>query len=737
MLTCRWPALLLGLALLSGGTAFGGGADDPKANQSVQALAKQAKPSIAVVTVTGRDGKERGLGTGFVVRADGLIATNLHVIGEARPITVQLAGKQYSVTAVHASDRPLDLAILQIDARGLPALELADSDKAEDGQAVVVLGHPEGLKHSVVGGVVSGRQKIDGQNMLQLAIPIEAGNSGGPVLDGQGRVLGVVTLRSQVTANLGFAVPVNALKGLLARPNPITIERWVTIGTLNPEEWTTVFAGRWRQRNGTILVDGPGTGFAGRALCLSKRESPAVPFEVAALVRLEDEAGAAGLAFYADGKDRHYGFYPSNGNLRLTRFEGPDVYSWKVLHNAPSPHYKPGEWNFLKVRVEKDRILCYVNDQLVVESKDQGLTSGAVGLCKFRDSRAEFKHFAVGKEVPALMPSAEVVARVVKAASGINLTGAPRREVVEALLPDATAAMGILRAKAKKLEQEAAQLRRLAEAVHQERVLAELAKVVAGPDEKIDLIDACLLVARLDNEELDVAAYRKQVERIAQELLAKLPREASARDKLTALTRDLFQERGFHGSRSDFYHRANSHLNEVLDDREGLPITLGILYLELARRLGLQVDGVGLPVRFMVLYRPGKGPGVWIDVFDGGQELTGKQVMQKVRDLTGEEPKKGDFVPLTKRAILVRLLNNLTVVAQKEGDARGFLRYYDALVLLQPEDVEVRLTRAAARYRTGDQAGTLADIDWLMESGLPGVNRERLLELRGILNKGN
>ena len=80
-----------------------------------------------------------------------------------------------------------------------------------------------GLGVSVVAGVISGKRDMDGVSMLQLAIPIEQGNSGGPVLDPQGRVLGIVTMKSLVTANLGFAVPVNALKQIHERPNPITM----------------------------------------------------------------------------------------------------------------------------------------------------------------------------------------------------------------------------------------------------------------------------------------------------------------------------------------------------------------------------------------------------------------------------------------------------------------------------------------------------------------------------------
>ncbi len=80
-----------------------------------------------------------------------------------------------------------------------------------------------------------------------------------------------------------------------------------------------------------------GMGFGGRSLCLSTAEAPEPPFEVAVSVKLDDEAGAAGLVFAADGGDKHYGFYPSAGKLRLTRFDGPDVLTWTILSDEPSP----------------------------------------------------------------------------------------------------------------------------------------------------------------------------------------------------------------------------------------------------------------------------------------------------------------------------------------------------------------------------------------------------------------
>ncbi len=178
------------------------------------------------------------------------------------------------MTAIHASDRKLDLAILRIDAKGLTPLELGDSTTLKDGQAVVAMGNPQGLRHSVVAGVVSGQRDIEGRPMIQVAIPIEPGNSGGPLLDMHGRVHGILTIKSLVTANLGFAVAINTLKPLLKKPNPVPMSAWLTIGALDGEEWQPKLGGQWRQRAGRIIAEGMGAGFGGRSLCLSRRDLP-------------------------------------------------------------------------------------------------------------------------------------------------------------------------------------------------------------------------------------------------------------------------------------------------------------------------------------------------------------------------------------------------------------------------------------------------------------------------------
>jgi len=189
---------------------------------TVESLTATARDSIVVITQFGREGRDDGVGAGFVISADGLVATSLHVIGEARSIRVRLRdGRSVEVTEVYASDRKLDLAIVRVNATQLRPLQLGDSDTLKQGAQVLAIGNPLGLEHSVVQGVLSARREMEGVEMLQLAIPIEPGNSGGPLLDMKGRVHGILTLKSAMTPNLGFAMPVNALKPLLQKPNPV------------------------------------------------------------------------------------------------------------------------------------------------------------------------------------------------------------------------------------------------------------------------------------------------------------------------------------------------------------------------------------------------------------------------------------------------------------------------------------------------------------------------------------
>lgn len=695
---------------------FGEVPSPPDTDKSVEELAAAAKKSVVVVTFRGRDGEQQGLGTGFIIDAKGLIATNLHVIGEARPISVRLAdGREFDVTSIHASEKSQDLAILKIDAADLPTLPLGNSDELQEGQSVVAIGNPLGLEHSVVAGVLSGRREIDGRNMLQVAIPIERGNSGGPLLDRQGRVHGLLTMKSLKTENLGFAVPVNALKPLIEKPNPISISRWLTIGVLHPDDWTVLPGSRWRQRAGKILVDGRGQGIGGRAICLSTAPTPEVPYEIAVRVKFGPEDGAAGLVFHADGGDKHYGFYPSNGELRLSRFDGNDVYAWQVLQQVRSPHLKADGWNMLKVRVEADRFVCFLNGQQVMESKDSTYKAGKAGLCKFRHTEAEFQDFQIGKELLLTTPQENLSDDVRQLLTTLPLNKAAPSDLLERLSTDPLVQAVGLAAEARRLEQQAKRIRDLAADIHRSRTLAEFAKTVNSPQADINLLRAGLLIAKLDNPDVDVAVYEREIERFVKRIESKLPENPSEPDKLAALHRVMFEDEGFHGSRTDYHNPSNSYLNEVIEDREGLPIALSVLYMELGRRLGLKIEGVGLPGHFVARFVPKEGESQLVDVFEQGKQMTLEEAKEKVASLNGA-PWQDEFLAAQPpKAILNRMLRNLFGVARDHRRAEDMYRYAETMLILDPDSSNDRFVRAVLAFQTDRLEQAERDVQWLLE----------------------
>lgn len=664
---------------------------------SVESVAAAARRSVVTLRQADRADGDGGVGTGFVV-GEGKIATNFHVIGQGRAVQIEWPGGAVTeATAIHAWDRGMDLAVVEGPLpegktwADFPALPLAaESPLLADGSTVLALGAPQGLTASVAQGVLSARRPIGdfpGVNMLQIAMPIEPGNSGGPVMDLDGRVHGVVTLRSQRTANLGFALPVSALSVLLARPNPVPMARWQTIGALDPTLW---HAGpgtgvRWSQRAGELRADGRGHGFGGRALLLSTAPVPSLPYELGVRVRLGDETGAAGLVFGADGADRHYGFYPTNGSLRLVRFDGPDVFSWTILADVRSEHYQPGEWNDLRVRVEADKLSCFLNGELVIESSDTAWRDGRAGLAQFRETRPAFRRFRVGSDLTP--PAAEV-----------------EHDRYER--------------EARRMEESAARFRRLAANTHQAAIERELHAALALPESA--LLRGSLLLARLDMPELEIESYATRIRRLSEEFAASCgpdPTALAPADRLARLNDFFFRENGFHGARFDYGNRANSRLPEVLDDREGIPIMLCTLYMEIGRGVGLDLVGLPRAGHFVVGLRTAlDAPPRVIDVFEGG--------------LTLDEPETAALPPASPLDMIFRMVNNLQSFALQQDDRAAALRYASVAVSLDPDDARLRLARAALALDQRETALAAHDLDRLDATPLSPQEQALLDRLR-------
>ena len=176
--------------------------------ETVIRVARTASPAVVSVSRSG------GSGSGVILRSEGIIVTNAHVVGNARRVEVRTADGRTFAGDVLGRDEEVDIAVVRIEARGLPAAPTANSDRLEVGQMAIAIGNPLGLERTVTRGVVSAVNRSPGgigisAGLIQTDAAINPGNSGGPLLDSSGRVMGINTVILAGTTGLGFAVPIN------------------------------------------------------------------------------------------------------------------------------------------------------------------------------------------------------------------------------------------------------------------------------------------------------------------------------------------------------------------------------------------------------------------------------------------------------------------------------------------------------------------------------------------------
>jgi len=198
------------------------------ASVNVSALIATAEPAVVAITTDGGPGSgSGGAGTGFVISPDGIIATNNHVVAGATKISVAFSSGVTKPAKLVGRDASADLAVVRVDGTNLPALALGDSDAVKVGDEVVAIGNALALEGglTVTRGIISGTDRnVDTQEgstlvgMLQTDAAINFGNSGGPLLDVHGRVIGINTAIADPTQaqNIGFAIPISRAKPIIA-----------------------------------------------------------------------------------------------------------------------------------------------------------------------------------------------------------------------------------------------------------------------------------------------------------------------------------------------------------------------------------------------------------------------------------------------------------------------------------------------------------------------------------------
>jgi len=239
--------------------------------------------------------------------------------------------------------------------------------------------------------------------------------------------------------------------------------------------------------------------------------------------------------------------------------------------------------------------------------------------------------------------------------------------------------------------------------------LAEFARAVERPDEQIELARAALLIAAAERPDLGVDAYLGRLAALA-ETAEPVRRAGDDLGRLHRLREHLFEELGFAGDRDNYFDPRNSHLNEVLNRRLGIPITLSLVLIEVGRLLGLEMEGIGLPGHFITGARVA-GEQVLLDPFNRGALLTAESCRELVSQALGRPVRlqPEHFAPVSNRQFLIRMLANLKGVYWRQEAWDKVVRVIDRLLLLNPTAAGERRDRGAAWSNLGRLERGVAD----------------------------
>jgi regulator of sirC expression with transglutaminase-like and TPR domain len=218
-------------------------------------------------------------------------------------------------------------------------------------------------------------------------------------------------------------------------------------------------------------------------------------------------------------------------------------------------------------------------------------------------------------------------------------------------------------------------------------------------EDQIDLARAALTMVGCDCPALDIDSYLAKIDGMASAVKRRSGDDADIYRIIAALNYVLFHEMGFRGNREDYFDARNSFLNEVIDRKLGIPISLSVLYMEVARRLGLHFDGVGFPGHFLVKVRV-TGDEIIIDPFSAGEVKSRESLNELLYGLYGGRIAfhAGFLEAVTKKQLLTRMLTNLKAIYWKKEELAKSLSVVERLLILEPTSAD-HLRDRAVIYR--------------------------------------
>ena len=249
-------------------------------------------------------------------------------------------------------------------------------------------------------------------------------------------------------------------------------------------------------------------------------------------------------------------------------------------------------------------------------------------------------------------------------------------------------------------------------------------------DERIDLGLSALLIAKEEYPRLAIEDYVERLDQLAAEFQVEVDVDADGPATCRALARFLAAEHCFSGDRDDYYDPRNSYLNDVMDRHTGIPISLSVLYIEVARRAGLALLPVAFPGHFLIKHTSERGD-VYLDPFNGGRLLDLEGCRQLFAGSYGSASAFSETMlgAATKRQVIRRILHNLKRIYALNDETEKTLRIVELLTTVTPWDLDEVRDRGILLYRLGETERALADLKAFSENAPPGPEVESVREM--------
>ena len=253
-------------------------------------------------------------------------------------------------------------------------------------------------------------------------------------------------------------------------------------------------------------------------------------------------------------------------------------------------------------------------------------------------------------------------------------------------------------------------------------ILEQFDQLGGMPEDDIDLAWAALLIAASEYPELDVIAQMEVLDSLAAGAAKGMGDDGDPLSSVNNLSAYLFDEVGFHGNDSEYYDPRNSYLNEVLARRMGIPITLSLVCIEVGKRLGVPLEGVGMPGHFLLRHRD--EPGIYIDPFHRGILLSEEECAQLLRDATRTAVPwdQSYLTTVSYRELIARILRNLKGIYLNQHDHQRALGIAGLAVSLQPNIIGERRDRGLIHYQLGNHQAALEDLRIYLAASPPGAD---------------